>query len=43
MKSSRKNLIFTLAFTFVLMALLVVFIARSVYRTAFFVCSGIGR
>ena len=35
MKRSRKNPIFTLAFTFVLMALLVVFIARSVYRTAF--------
>ncbi|MCR4838159.1 MAG: response regulator [Eubacterium sp.] len=35
MKRSRKNLIITLSVTFVLMALLVVFTSRVVYRTAF--------
>ena len=35
MKRSRKNLIITLSVTFVLMALLVIFTSRVVYRTAF--------
>ena len=35
MKRSRKNLVITLAVTFVLMALLVIFTTQVVYRTAF--------
>ena len=35
MKRSRKNLIITLSVTFVLMALLVIFTSKVVYRTAF--------
>ena len=35
MKRSRKNLVFTLTFTFILMALLVIFTSKVIFRTAF--------
>ena len=35
MSRSRKNLVITLTFTFILMALLVVFTSRVIFRTAF--------